>query len=361
MYKRDWQTKVYKFLEKVDIFIVDTLEFVESKPYFSSKSIKDLDAILLEIVQLKKNAEPNKHVKEDFLKLVTSTNLKKHVCNLKYEETSLLNEYLYQTANYFDIVSNNKKVNMKFNDDTKKAFRYFYEEIPSSKNFIKKYGECDINFKDQLKILIGESQTCPYCDIHELENPIKSIDHYLPQSKFPLLSLFSKNLIVACMPCNERVKLTKCFLPTLHPAIDNIEEYFFFDVEYKMKNYKIKINYNETLNDLEIEKIENYLRTFNIRERYTDNGCNKIRKLVTEIEDNVINLMKNLEPDSNSQFKTVDKVMKILENEIINQIRRTNEQKLINSFSKLKLDFLNKFIKDKDGIKESAEYICFSF
>lgn len=59
---------------------------------------------------------------------------------------------------------------------------------------------------------------CPLCS----QLPVSTVDHYLPKSKYPAISLFPRNLVPACGRCNG-YKLAEADALTLHPYYDNVE------------------------------------------------------------------------------------------------------------------------------------------
>lgn len=74
--------------------------------------------------------------------------------------------------------------------------------------------------------------TCPLCG----QRTVASVDHYLPQSLFPVFNLTPANLIPACSDCNKN-KLAKVAEraedQTLHPYFDDLgrERWLFTSVE----------------------------------------------------------------------------------------------------------------------------------
>jgi hypothetical protein len=58
---------------------------------------------------------------------------------------------------------------------------------------------------------------CPYCSFGEAE----TLDHFLPRSRFPEFSLFSRNLVPCCPTCN-RIKTTKNANHAIHAYFDDI-------------------------------------------------------------------------------------------------------------------------------------------
>lgn len=71
-------------------------------------------------------------------------------------------------------------------------------------------------------ISMAELEVCPLCN-HGI---VETLDHYLPKSSFPRLSVTPINLIPSCYSCNKK-KLTSIpsnsYEETLHPYYDDIE------------------------------------------------------------------------------------------------------------------------------------------
>lgn len=66
-----------------------------------------------------------------------------------------------------------------------------------------------------------EHGICPLCG----QRGVETVDHYLPQSRFPKLNLTPVNLVPACFDCNKRKLASVAARPeeqTLHPYFDNL-------------------------------------------------------------------------------------------------------------------------------------------
>lgn len=80
------------------------------------------------------------------------------------------------------------------------------------------------------KILHG-SKMCPFCGYR----PAKTLEHYLPKSKFPTYAVDPLNLIPCCRDCNS-IKLAHVqaeMEETLHPYYDNVDgdQWLFAEIE----------------------------------------------------------------------------------------------------------------------------------
>nr|WP_321222224.1 hypothetical protein [uncultured Psychroserpens sp.] len=65
---------------------------------------------------------------------------------------------------------------------------------------------------------------CPFCNVKQ----VRTLDHYLPKSKYPILSITPNNLVPSCSDCNKDKLVdspTNSEEETLHPYFDDIEDY----------------------------------------------------------------------------------------------------------------------------------------
>lgn len=94
------------------------------------------------------------------------------------------------------------------------------------------YDECVVKSSGQPRkiyddILVAAQGSCPYCA--GIGNP-RTLDHYLPKSKFPALSVHPLNLIPACRDCNTDAGAGFSSLEAeqpIHPYLD--KNSFFLD------------------------------------------------------------------------------------------------------------------------------------
>ncbi|WP_422778067.1 HNH endonuclease [Pseudomonas shirazensis] len=69
--------------------------------------------------------------------------------------------------------------------------------------------------------MASEFGLCPMCG----QRIVATVDHYLPQSRFPTLNLTSANLIPVCSDCNRRKLASVPAIAedqTLHPYFDDL-------------------------------------------------------------------------------------------------------------------------------------------
>lgn len=75
----------------------------------------------------------------------------------------------------------------------------------------------------------GEPRLCAYCDGSLTEQSRETIDHFLPEHRFPELTLSWSNLFPACDRCNSQYKRTCWSTRLVRPDTDPVETYFDMD------------------------------------------------------------------------------------------------------------------------------------
>ena len=89
-------------------------------------------------------------------------------------------------------------------------------------NKFAKKGQLARKYYDEI-ILSAPNGKCPQCGLRQ----VKTLDHYLPKSKYPLLAITPYNLIPCCSDCN-RDKLDGLFnsreKETMHPYYDDFDD-----------------------------------------------------------------------------------------------------------------------------------------
>lgn len=154
--------------------------------------------------------------------------------------------------------------------DLKKLCNYLYEEFINRKD-VKKYYfglNQDQSIKTELKIQSNrKGWRCPYCDGKMVNG---DPDHFLPKSQFPLLALYSENIIFCCKNCNMGLKSEDFILPIVLPYEIDVIGY----VQFKYINGSIVL---EVIPDTKLQvPIKNYLKVIKIIELYNNERCYEI-------------------------------------------------------------------------------------
>lgn len=339
MYKVEVLGEIEKLIKPFHTFVYEILDFVKQEPKFSEKNDSDLATLVNEIMKRKK--EKTSHYK--FLDIATRTKLKKYICDLKYEKIDLLSKYIDITTNYEEFLSGDWKDSTQYSENLTLAFEYFYTDLIQSQVFNNAFNTQDAikKFREEFTL----ESTCPYCDCHEMEFDLASVDHFIPKSKYPLLSIFPKNLVVACSACNDRIKKANLYLPIMHPYFDNLDDFFHF----LYKNELIKIEFQVGVSPKEQEKVVNFFKLFNLEERYNKRGKNKLFKLKTDIRRSVVKQFKR------SKNVTSDEIKQGIIDEIWDSYKNISLYKRKDALTKLRLDYLNQI--SKEDLSDVVSYI----
>lgn len=353
MYKVPWLDKMEKLIGPYHEFVLEILDFIKNSRRLEKlnnitdeemkvRLLDDLNIVIGELNTLKSN----KNCAYRFLEVATGTDLKKHLRDLKYEEFDILQKYTYLTDNYENIISALYTDSEIYSQGLKESFKYLYTNLISGKLFndaINITGEVSMNeFRDYLTL---ENNICPYCDWYEMEFKAVSVDHFLPKSKYPLLAIYPKNLVVACAACNDRIKKDKIYLPIAHPYFDDISDFF----KFRLVNKKIKIEFKNGISSIDKEKVCNFLKLFKIEERFNRYHVKKLENQIRDIRQDVYEELKN-------NSVTLADVEKRINSKISIQETRLSERKRKEPLTKLRLDYLNQ-IKTSLEIREQAEFV----
>lgn len=114
--------------------------------------------------------------------------------SLKYKEIIIENSIKYKEI--IDNVEENLNAENRLSlidNEYRDYMKKMYSNRFSNKQYINLY-----KFYSKIR---NNEKYCPYCNFPTRE--VKQIDHYLPKSKFPSLSIVINNLVPICKECNE--------------------------------------------------------------------------------------------------------------------------------------------------------------
>lgn len=170
---------------------------------------------------------------------------------------------------------------------------------------------------------------CPICGIRQ----VKTLDHYLPKSQFPTLSVTPNNLIPACLECNvdkkDDVSLDSKNVP-VHLYFDNIPDDKFLHVTV-MDN--LEILYYISCPNVEDEglkaRLENHLDFYKLHELYSSHAASEIadkihmwKTALEEVGEDILRL-------------SIDSECRSAEMNDINSWKSALYRGLVNNFDKL--------------------------
>lgn len=123
---------------------------------------------------------------------------------------------------------------------------------------------------------------CPFCGI----GTVKTLDHYLPEAKFPTFSVLPYNLVASCRDCNTG-KLasyaTTQNSQTLHPYYDNFttDQWLFARVLQPL-SIEFFINPPTTWNQLDKDRVNAHFVNYQLGERFSVEAANILADLEAE-------------------------------------------------------------------------------
>ena len=224
-----------------------------------------------------------------FIRLKTvyeaSTNFRLMISELRNSELKdfMKNNFAFFSAHYYEYIyglvpseflitinGENKKIPIS---EIKRLYKEdaFFKDLSNLYSFINSktlHKSYEIQILENLvKEMKGNNRHkifCPYC---QSENLIYTeLDHYLPKHMYPLLSLFSENLIPTCKYCNSSSikgeivpKLPNCHPYKEYPLEDHINFSFVNILQ------PCKLDYDESN-----ERVCNYVELFKIQERFSN-------------------------------------------------------------------------------------------
>lgn len=164
---------------------------------------------------------------------------------------------------------------------TKKELKglYTYHLVPANKPARQYYDQ--IMMQAPLRI-------CPFCGFGH----VTTLDHYLPKAKFPLLSIFPKNLVPSCADCNKgksaeiaTSKNEQC----LHPYFDQghfiNEQWLFAEVIQTIPatiRYFVQAPKNWTESDQ--ARVQSHFDDFKLAKRFSIQAGDEISNLRGELD-----------------------------------------------------------------------------
>jgi len=122
---------------------------------------------------------------------------------------------------------------------------------------------------DSIRLSSREGK-CPLCGHRE----VMTLDHYLPKSQYPALTVNPINLIPACTDCN---KLKSSLVePTLHPYYDNIENEPWLQAEVLPRTPAVTLFFVECPQDWPkslVDRVSTHFKVFGLDRLYASQAA----------------------------------------------------------------------------------------
>lgn len=133
---------------------------------------------------------------------------------------------------------------------------------------------------DKLMLLAPLSR-CPFCGI----GTVTTLDHYLPEAKFPTFSVLPYNLVASCKDCNTG-KLasyaTTQNTQTLHPYYDDLttEQWLFARVlQTSPVSIEFYVNSPVAWNQLDKDRVQEHFNNYKLSRRFSVEASNILANL----------------------------------------------------------------------------------
>ncbi|HDH7802490.1 TPA: HNH endonuclease [Raoultella ornithinolytica] len=163
---------------------------------------------------------------------------------------------------------------------TKKELKNLYtaQMVPASKPSRTYY--------DDIKLL-APLGICPFCGFGH----VKTLDHYLPKSKFPLLSIFPSNLVPCCTDCNKgklaKVATTQgeqCLHPYFNDRIFIDDQWIIATVQHSKPAAVIyHIVHPTSWSTTNKERASNHFKEYDLASRFSVQAGSELASLRKEL------------------------------------------------------------------------------
>lgn len=210
---------------------------------------------------------------EEFVNLINSTKFYKILFNVAKDNQAMTKIRNFLSIDnydefYFDKISSltnyNQIIDYLESDSSalKDLGKYFYENegILSKVGVKRKYLD-DEEFLSKYRQIM-EGKLCPYCGERIT---VVEIDHFLPKSKYPLQSIYSRNLVPSCVECNKEKK-EKIVLPISHPFTYKHLDH----IKFTFQGYTAIAIPDEDIGEDYKIRIQNMLQTTNFNRLFKD-------------------------------------------------------------------------------------------
>jgi 5-methylcytosine-specific restriction endonuclease McrA len=150
---------------------------------------------------------------------------------------------------------------------------------------------------------------CPFCNVKQ----VRTLDHYLPKSKYPILSITPNNLVPSCSDCNKDKLVdspTNSEEETLHPYFDDIEDADWLKAKIITLNpikFEYYISPPDDWPDLLKVRLLNHFSSYLLNELYSIHAIEEfenIKQQITKLFENAGSnqLKEHLEDCYNSRY-----------------------------------------------------------
>ena len=199
--------------------------------------------------------------------------------------------------NEFDSQLESKQLHLISPCKTKKPNQLIVSDV-TKKELMDLYSDHMLKEKSEARkiynlLRASANGLCPFCGI----SGVKTLDHYLPKSRYPALSVNPKNLVPACENCNTGKK-SSVFQSesdqTLYPYNDDSKFYSTQWISAKIiKNgfltFEFFANPPKAWSTIERDRVLNHFEGYDLSSKYSLNSA----QFVTSIMSNIRLMLQN--------------------------------------------------------------------
>ena len=143
---------------------------------------------------------------------------------------------------------------------------------------------------------------CPFCGV----GTVTTLDHYLPEAKFPTFSVLPYNLVASCKDCNTGKLASYATIQnmqTLHPYYDNFtsEQWLYARVLQPLK-IDFFVNPPITWNQVDKDRVQEHFKNYKLDKRFSIEASNILANLnykFTQYFSNPTDIKQELEREYN--------------------------------------------------------------
>ena len=206
--------------------------------------------------------------------------------NLKLKQDILNNLHVFDKA---EIEFNSKKQNNTLYSiiqketisnlvDASELKKLYTSRMLKKENLARKYYDSIF--------LSAANGKCPFCS----QRIVKTLDHYLPKSEYPIYSVVPINLVPSCADCNKDklADIPKCSKDeTLHPYYDDVEGEIWLSSKIVTINPDLEIEFYvsppKKWSKLLYDRAKNHLIAYKLNELYSIHAVEEFHNIKQQL------------------------------------------------------------------------------
>ena len=195
--------------------------------------VKRINDFYVPMISNKHNNDKNNYLK-DRLNIILDKLIQEEDSYINLGQTTLL--HTIQEHKFIKSIDNLTTV------DSNEMKKLYEQDFVSSKDKLSDTRKIYEELRDSTSY-----QLCSYCSI----NKVKTLDHYLPKSKYPMYAITPANLVPSCRDCNTEkdtlsfTNLTELFI---HPYFEDVSGFKWLKAEVVDNQWPINFKFTVIMN-----------------------------------------------------------------------------------------------------------------